>query len=77
MNRALRAGSLLCVLAALGACGQKADPVNPQAGQTVNPGMSATAAKTPAQTGDVDADDPKSGLNTSRPDSAEDLPPSR
>jgi hypothetical protein len=38
-------------------------------GQKLNPAASVTAEGSPDQT----ADDPKSGLNTSRPDSSKDL----
>ncbi len=75
MSRALLVGILVASLAALGACVQKPVSDSAQSDQKLNPAMNASPARTPAETGDVDADSPKSGLNTSRPDSIEDLPP--
>ncbi len=75
MRRAILVAMWMGSLATMTACMQKPVTDSPQSDRKMNPAMSATSARTPAVTGDADADDPKSGMNTSRPDSTEDLPP--
>lgn len=72
MKKRVVAGGMLVLLASLGASGRNAADDN-VAGEKLNEAtpLAAPGPSTPA--GDIDADNPRTGLNTQRPDSEKDL----
>jgi hypothetical protein len=63
----------LSALAALSAC--KRNDAKDTGGAKLNEATPLAAPGPDSPAGDTSADDPKTGLNTQRPDSAEDLKP--
>lgn len=63
MNRAVTAGVLAALLAAMGACAPR------------QPDAATNTAPAPDNSGDVNPEDPKAGTNTNRPDSIGDVKP--
>jgi len=73
MNKAL-ALALLGIVA-LSACGNRPDPAPASADGKLNGASTVTGPAARSSAGQADAEDPKTGTNSERPDSPRDLKP--
>ena len=70
-----RSSLLLLALAVLAACAPKPGPTTTPTEGAINSGSTTTGSTSDVPTGQANAEDPKTGTNTGRPDSAKDLKP--
>ena len=66
---------VLLGLVTLSACGQRPDPTVAPSDAKVNADSTVTESPTDTPTGRADAEDPKTGTNSGRPDAPQDLKP--